>query len=607
MRIWHKLISILLIPIAFELLFAAAIFSTLLETERASAEYERSKDILLSWDRTESVMMEAMSAVNTFSGDNPEKMRELCALMDSQVKDLLKTSDQAAEARPELRENLKDSHEVFEHLSNVVQKFQAAYSEAVPDLKKPLRLKKELFMVLLDSRPIFEHMHKVANTINALAPAELASLRQKTIFFSCAGLLLSIIISVVINRVLMLGVTERIKAVKENAHLLALEKPLNPPLAGGDEIGELDRALHEAALSIAALRLKEQVLLEHCTAVICSIDERLKFTAVSEAASRVFGLSADDMLGRSLLTMVDQQAVSALDAAFIEAAKSGRETELETKLITRTENDRERKRDILWKISYQRESSSFYCVAQDITERRQLQASKQELLANASREVAVPLQEVSETINAVASNEFGKISESAAKALSTIKRNIEKLHGLVDDLLELERLETGKITLKREPMSAAEALNHAAEGMRDFAAKMGVTIEESAAEEDLQILADSKRLHQVLVNLISNACKYSPPEGAVVLSLRRISQNFVELSVQDSGMGIEERERELIFEKFYQTKSAEKSRVKSSGLGLASARALTEAQGGSIGVDSKPGAGSRFWVCLPIAPGVSET
>jgi signal transduction histidine kinase len=175
---------------------------------------------------------------------------------------------------------------------------------------------------------------------------------------------------------------------------------------------------------------------------------------------------------------------------------------------------------------------------------------------------------------------------------------------LIGDLLDLEKLDSGKLVLQPACASAYDICSAAKDAVEHFAQRQQIKL--IMPEGDAAIYGDERRLIQVVINLLSNAIKFSP-RGANVSMKIAPAGNLVEISVIDQGAGIPEQDQEVIFERFRQSTSKTDSGVKGTGLGLAIVKAIGEAHNGQVGVESKLGEGSRFWMKLPAFTGGDES
>lgn len=225
---------------------------------------------------------------------------------------------------------------------------------------------------------------------------------------------------------------------------------------------------------------------------------------------------------------------------------------------------------------------------------------KSEFLANVSHELRTPLTSILGFAELLREGREAEANPRTARYAENILISGRILLEIINDLLDLAKIEAGKVELKLETVSIAEIGATLADFVRPQADKkrLQLTFE---PEPDLPIvITDASKVRQILFNLLSNAIKFTPEGGTVVLRATRENQESVRLSVSDTGRGIPPEEQELIFEKFRQIDQSATREHHGTGLGLAIAKELTRLLGGQIGVDSEVGKGSTFWVILPV-------
>ncbi len=235
--------------------------------------------------------------------------------------------------------------------------------------------------------------------------------------------------------------------------------------------------------------------------------------------------------------------------------------------------------------------------ARDVAERAN--RAKSEFLSRMSHELRTPLNAVIGFAQMLEMNHTGNLTEMQKEHCRLIASGGYHLLHLVNEILDLARIEAGKFKMSVEPMAAAEMLQEIVATMKPIADKASVAIAVADGASVPDIRADRLRLRQILMNLVSNAIKYNRAGGSVVLSAMASSANRVRFLVVDTGIGIPAERQEALFEPFYRA-GAEYTAVDGAGIGLAISRRLVEAMDGAIGFYSKAGAGSTFWVELPV-------
>ncbi len=234
----------------------------------------------------------------------------------------------------------------------------------------------------------------------------------------------------------------------------------------------------------------------------------------------------------------------------------------------------------------------------DITERRNIERLKNDFISTVSHELRTPLTSIAGSLGLISGGMAGPISEKAQRLIEIAGSNSDRLVRLINSILDIEKIESGRLEINFERLSAVQLVNQAIEVNRGFADEYGIDLVLEEPSATPWIHGGSDQLIQVLTNLLSNAIKFSPPRGAVRLAVRRRGDT-VRFSVHDRGPGIPEEFRARVFDKFTQADSSSNRRHSGTGLGLSICRALVERHGGSIDFNTQLGLGTEFYFDLP--------
>jgi len=230
-----------------------------------------------------------------------------------------------------------------------------------------------------------------------------------------------------------------------------------------------------------------------------------------------------------------------------------------------------------------------------IKERKKLEQAKQEFVALVSHELRSPLMSMQGFLSILSNGGYSDVSEALRMKSALAERNASRLVKLINDLLDAEKLQAGKFECTPHKTSSESIVERAVQSVKDLADANNVSLQVNCKSTELYV--DEDRMVQVMVNLISNAIKYS--DGKPVVVTAESCDDGIEFGVKDQGQGIPDSQRSAIFERFKQISADNKGKNRGTGLGLPIAKALVEEHGGSIGVDTKAGSGSYFWVRLP--------
>jgi signal transduction histidine kinase/HAMP domain-containing protein len=237
-------------------------------------------------------------------------------------------------------------------------------------------------------------------------------------------------------------------------------------------------------------------------------------------------------------------------------------------------------------------------VLQEVTRLMRIDELKNDLVATVAHELRTPLTSLSMAIHLCVEEAAGPVTDKQAELLLAAREDCQRLQDIVTDLLDLSRIQGGRVELLRRPVQARSLLEGAAAAARDSAAGAGVTVAVHPGQADEEeVAADPERVALVLSNLVSNAVRHSPAGATVTLSTAPAA-GAVRFDVADRGEGVPREYQERIFERFFRAPGRASGGV---GLGLYLVRELVQAHGGQVGVESAPGQGSRFWFTLPLA------
>jgi len=241
----------------------------------------------------------------------------------------------------------------------------------------------------------------------------------------------------------------------------------------------------------------------------------------------------------------------------------------------------------------------FYVQATDVTALKQVDRIKSEFVSTVSHELRTPLTSIRGSLGLIAGGVGGQLPDAVKTLVEIAKNNCERLIRLINDILDIEKIESGKMQLNLQELAMKPLLVQALEANEGFGTAKNVGLRLYCPDEPMQVLADSDRLTQVMTNLLSNAMKFSPPDETVEVHVFRAGLG-VRVEVRDRGHGIPDEFRKRIFQKFSQADSSDTRQAAGTGLGLNISRAIVERLGGQIGFESEAGAGTTFFFELPL-------
>lgn len=245
----------------------------------------------------------------------------------------------------------------------------------------------------------------------------------------------------------------------------------------------------------------------------------------------------------------------------------------------------------------------FVGVIRDITERRAVERMKNEFIAAVSHELRTPLTSMMGACALLISGAAGPLSDKAQRLVAMAEKNGKRLSTLINDILDLEKAEAGRLMVNLAPLPLEPILRHAIDANRSYAMQFDVELQFDATQVPVQVMVDEQRMMQIMANLISNAVKHSPPHSIVLITMT-VHADHVRVAVHDSGQGVPETFRQRVFQRFAQADGSGTRHVAGTGLGLVITKQLVELHAGTIGFESGASlagasTGATFWFELP--------
>ena len=368
-----------------------------------------------------------------------------------------------------------------------------------------------------------------------------------------------------------------------------------------------NRALRtEAKRSVAArhkerdVRRRLQLLLDHMPDGVLAFDAQGRIEWINPAARSIFHCSGNEVVGRPASLLIpgldailpdDQDATpEGMVAAQVPRRvaqgrrRNGAEFPLELAVVwLRTDGPR-----------------AAMCVCRDNTEAQRLERVKSEFVSMVSHELRTPLTSLRGSLALLADGSIAGLPDDVRRLLGLASNNAERLVLLVNDILDYEKLRAGALTVDIEPVDLVDLTRQTIDSLEGMARPVGVQVVLDVDDEEVSVLADARRLMQVLANLLSNAIKHSPPRGTVRIRVER-QQERVRLTVRDSGPGIDAEFLPRLFKPFEQARHPSHRQPGGTGLGMAISQGLMEMMHGAIGIEPPvSGRGAEFWIELPM-------
>jgi PAS domain S-box-containing protein len=568
----------------FELLLLGSVYTLWNQAENAAREAEHTKMVIARTKQVVQLFFDVGLAFVVYDAKTtPMFERRFTELYDRIPVDL---SDLAQL----VRDNPKHK-EIVEHVTEEARQEMRSLAESKRlveaggrfNIMEAIRMKQHLMSMVSELNQISEEEERSGKSNPETAERLKALVKQLLL----SGVVMSIVIALSLVAVFHQSTTRRLNSLMDNSRRLGMREELAPVLTGDDELAKLDGAFHKAAIALAEYARKERAVIDNALDVICSLDSQGRFTAVSPASEKLWGFKPEELLGKGWSELaVDQNATGSIE--WIEIVRSRSEAVLES-VIRRKDG---KPADMLWSAHWSEPEQSLFCVVHDETERKKLERFKQQFVEMISHDLRTPLSAVQSTLEVLGSGAWGEISERAHGKVDRARENIGQSINLINNLLDLERMESGSLEISLEDVLLEPLLERCVEAVGQLAEKRDIAVRLAATSAVVK--ADCGRLSQVVLNFLGNALKFSPDKSEVIVHVRKDGQ-WVQVGVTDQGPGVPEAYQKRIFERFQQAPGDESAKLQGTGLGLAICKLIMDAHGGSIGIESQEGQGSTFW------------
>ncbi len=583
------------IPLVFEILFVAmlAFFITQAEQEAEAAFHSAQisngtnklvHDMFQMASITRGELIKSMSSEGCTTA-----IAKIRADLD-ELRDVVKTNHK----EEAIVENCSDAgEEAYGLIEQLRHKLEFGGSLELMDELSPLRSKLKSCITRMVSKDLLE-MGETEKENALKSHATQLHFRTQIKWLLLAGVIFNIVLTLIVAAVISKSIVGRLKTMVDNIYRLASSMPLNHLVGGTDEISELDKSFHQLNLALAESKQREKALTDHSLDVICSIDDKFRFRGLNPACEKVFGFREKDLLGKSLREILIEEDWERVIKTFYDVI----ENEIKSEFETRIKQKNGTMTDVLWTVHWVKSEKLVFCVVHDITERKEAERMRQEVVTMVSHDLRTPLATIGSYFEMLATGMFGALSQRGMQLLNVAESNIARMVNLTNDLLDIEKSKAGMLTVHCTEVKVHDLLEKSVRSVANLASNQEVHLEMN--QTNLSVYADSNRVTRVLVNLLSNAIKFSPKKGVIKIDAEE-KNGMAYISVLDQGRGVPDDLKRTIFERFQQVEIADAADKGGSGLGLAICQAIVELHGGEIKVEDNYGQGSIFSFSLMLS------
>ncbi len=594
MKVFHKGLILVLTPLLIEIMLIAALAPILFRIDRENINESRYRRCAALGAKMIVIANQAaVDIVGWFQFGSPGILKQYdneIALLHLREKELLEVS----QSDPACRKSARDLVTTLDSLSKLLDKIaimaknrQMLEMAAVfPQLDKEFKK---------DKHSNLEHVSAVTETQRRIAEKskivqnKLQSQQRQILIF---GLLSNLTAAVALMIFFRKSISSRLQVVRNNTVRISEGRPLQDNLAGSDEIKQLDIAFHKMNDDLRLASERERSLFENASDVICVLNADNEIERINPVCKRLWGYEAEELKALPITTMVAPSSVpKAMDSLL--AARSGGEKARFELLLKRKDGENI---ETQWSSYWSNEEQRLYSVVHDVSELKKTQRMKQAYMTIIGSDLKIPLSTISQAAERLTGPLADSLSSKALERMSIVKTNLVRLLALVNDLLEMSSLESGNLALTKDNYKVRDLLERSAHDLEGLAQKNGISFEIECSADKCYL--DQNRIIQVIVNLASNAIKFSPA-GAKVTLKAEDTGDYLLVKVIDQGRGVPESHKKTIFEKFKQVEASDGKRSAGTGLGLPICKDIVEEHAGEIGVDSEEGKGSTFWFRLP--------
>jgi PAS domain S-box-containing protein len=360
------------------------------------------------------------------------------------------------------------------------------------------------------------------------------------------------------------------------------------------ELARINAALQTEMEERARAEQERERFFDMSLEMLCIIGYDGYFKELNSAWEKTLGWTLEELKARPFVELVHPDDQGGTNSESQRLRMGGNVLDFENRYLTKDGTYRW----ISWRSSSVPESGLIYGVARDIQEQKQIEQMKNDFVSVVSHELRTPLTSIRGSLGLIAGGVAGELPEKARALVEIAAKNSERLVRLINDILDVEKIESGKMGFRFAPQELMPLMEQAIESNHAYAEGFQVELRIVKAVPGARVWADADRMLQVMTNLLSNAVKFSPRDGVVEVTVERLDGRL-RVGVIDHGNGISPEFQARIFEKFAQADVSSTRQKGGTGLGLSISKAIVERHGGHIGFVSTPGIGATFSFDLP--------
>lgn len=596
LRFREKGILLVSIPLAFEIVFVALLSISYAEAQNEARIAEHGRRVLTIMDAITTATFAVGASFFVGSSTDPGVMRTRFETFEKTLEDLLDSLIQ--ESKP-----YKDEEKFVNQLVTATRDLQQHAGRIKQILDDPLQMispaefrnsRKQANRSLHNLADAIDKLNMYEHSAAGSRLAQARGSRQRLHAVLYAGVAFNVLLSVWLAVVFGRQITQRLAVVGRNAVRMSRQDNLSETVDGADELADLDRLLHQSSRMLIETTRRERAMIDNTVDVICAFSPELEFLSANAALKSQWGWSPGDVKQTSLIDLIlaDHRDRFRQQTTLCKSLAGG--TSFECTVVRSDGSLLETRWSVLWSEF----DSSYFAIVHDVQEEKETDRLRKQFFSMVTHDLRSPLANVRSFVEMMENGTYGAINDAGQAKLARINHSLEYMIKLTEDLLEIGRLQSGKVQMAADRIDAEILIDECCAVVDALPESKRVRLK-THIDPGSVVIGDNLRVKQVLVNLMTNAIKFSPAGSEIELSCRR-NNDKVTFSVKDQGPGLSEEDCKRVFEPYAQAASEHERR--GFGLGLAIARAVVEGHGGNIGVESRLGEGCHFYFDLSAPP-----
>lgn len=583
---FQKCLMLVWTPILFELIFIAVL---------ASMFYHNNAELISGqkWfflDKSTKALVDELIEMNGAVAPSASKRERIA--------DLIQTLRLRTENRPQQIAALDEIEKALKSVYAFYPQFQDAAEKKNTDEQGRLQ---QIFVSDLTRAAIYAQYAKPEIGQQKLVQGRQEALKHeievsKNMEIGLAlSILFNLALALLLNSYFNKSTSKRLDVITSNIGRLAERKPLLPELKGEDEFARLDNTFHQMSDLLLETIKKERSAIDNAGDVICSLEADLKIALVNPSCTSTWARPEDALIGHGLSEFVQSADRKTTTEKIELARKEGGISSFENRI----EIPDGQILDMLWSVQWSEPEQQYFCVVQDITEKKQIERLKQEFIAMVSHDLRTPLTASTMFLELLEVGVYGELSEQGSQSLVSCTKEVQELIALIKDLLDIERLESGKIDFEFSAVSVEDIVDDAVDTLKPHIKSKNLKVEKNYGEDGL--VGDQDRLTQAFISQLANAVNLAVNGSEIKIDATNIDDLIhfkISFTPEDPSVEFDDG----VFEKYKKNRLKNPSGTGGTRLGLPLSMAIVHRHGGAVQAETKLEQGKPIFILSMIVP-----